>query len=212
MAGEDRQELSELLNQLMKARGINLERLAFATGVPQRFVSALINGEYDGLPGPPYVRGYLIKIATALDFNPDVLLQSYKDSVYKIKSAGGEDLMPQNRFTNYSSGKNLAVIAVVAILIAGYLVFRLNDVFGVPNLSLTSPASDIVKVSDLRVEGSIQPGDKLTLNNELIYTDDGGRFQAQVSLDPGLNTLEFAVTRFLGRETRVIKQIYYQPE
>ncbi|MBI2592862.1 MAG: helix-turn-helix domain-containing protein [Candidatus Colwellbacteria bacterium] len=212
MAGEEKQELSELLQRLMNLKGVDLERLAFATGIPRRFLSALINGEYDKLPGRPYVRGYLIKIASALDSSPDVLLQSYKDSVYKIKSAGTHDLMPQNRFADYSSGKNLAIISVVTIIIAGYLVFRLNDVFGVPNINFTSPVPDIVRMGDVRVEGSIRPGDKLTLNSEVIYTDQDGRFEKQVSLDPGLNTLEFAVTRFLGRETRVIKQIFYQPE
>lgn len=195
----------------MNTRGINLERLTYATGVPNRFLSALINGEYDRLPGPPYVRGYLIKIATALDFSPDALLQSYKDSVYKIKASGGEDLMPRNRFADYSSKKNITIIGVIGLLIAGYLVFRLNDIFGVPTLRLTSPASDIVTLGELRVQGGIHPGDKLTLNGEVIYTDQGGRFEKEVSLDPGLNTLEFVVTRFLGRETRVIKQIYYQP-
>ena len=64
----------------------------------------------------------------------------------------------------------------------------------------------------VNVTGQVNPGDTLTLNNEVIYPDKSGRFEKEIQLESGLNTLEFRVKRYLGRETTVVKQVLYQPQ
>ena len=62
------------------------------------------------------------------------------------------------------------------------------------------------------VSGNVKSGDTLTLNDEVIYPDGEGFFEKRVQLEPGLNTLEFRVKRYLGRESSLTKQVFYNPE
>lgn len=204
-----KRELSEILPQLLEARGITLEKLALSTGVPKRFLTALSQGDLKNLPARPYVRGYLLRIASALDVTPEILLEAYKDSA-RIPSSDTGDLLPKNRFALKPVVWRNALIFVIVISVLGYLVFELNHVLGIPTLAITSPDTDVVKTGTIRVEGLVTVGDELMLNGEVVYTDESGRFSKEVALDPGLNTLEFSVKRFLGKETKVTKQFFYE--
>ncbi len=204
-----KRELSEILPQLLEARNITLEKLTLSTGVPKRFLTALSQGDLKNLPARPYVHGYLLRIASALDINPEILLEAYRDSA-RLPSSGTDDLLPKNRFALKPVVWRNALILVITVSILGYLAFELNHVLGIPALTITSPDTDIVKAGTIRVEGTVTVGDELKLNGEVVYTDERGRFSKEVALDPGLNTMEFSVKRFLGRETKVTKQFFYE--
>jgi len=60
------------------------------------------------------------------------------------------------------------------------------------------------------IEGKIDPRDSLELNGEPIYPDSTGSFSEQVPLEQGINTFEFKIKRFLGRETKIQRQIIYE--
>jgi sorbitol-specific phosphotransferase system component IIA len=90
-----------------------------------------------------------------------------------------------------------------------FLGLRLNNILGKPEIEVSLP--ETTSSDTITVTGKIQPGDSLTLNNEVIYADETGRFAKEVQLEPGLNTLEFRAQRHLGRETKIIKRVYYQP-
>ena len=64
----------------------------------------------------------------------------------------------------------------------------------------------------ITVSGNVEVRDTLTLNGEVIYPNEEGFFEKRVQLEPGLNTLEFKVKRYLGQESSLIKQVFYQPE
>jgi len=62
------------------------------------------------------------------------------------------------------------------------------------------------------IRGVVSPGDKLTLNGEEVPADPEGRFEKEVSLDPGpLNVFTFVARRSLGRERTVVRRVIYQP-
>ena len=70
--------LHELLKEQFAIKGYNIERLTRITGIPERYIEGLINGDYNKLPPAPYVRGYLLAIAPLLDLNAEGLWEEYK--------------------------------------------------------------------------------------------------------------------------------------
>ena len=58
--------LSEILKGESEAHNMSATKLAEASGVPERYVAALMNGEFTLLPPAPYIRGYLIRISSIL--------------------------------------------------------------------------------------------------------------------------------------------------
>ncbi len=100
------------------------------------------------------------------------------------------------------------VFWLLPVLVLVFLATNLNHIIGKPTIDISLPDSTQEQV--IKIEGRIDPGDKLTLNEELVYTSEEGFFQKDIQLEPGLNTLRFRVERYLGRETVVIKQVFFQ--
>src|SRR3989344_1576413 len=210
MTREWQKGISELLGELLAERGINPEKLSYVTNIPTRFITALLEGNFKELPAKPYVRGYLIKIAAALGVENEVIMGAYRESM-EIRSSGGKDRLPMNRFAIQKINKNFVVGTVI---VAGLLIFlglRINDIMGTPTLQVNLSESPSTTTNQtLKITGKMSARDKLTLNQEIVYTNQDGTFQKDVTLSPGLNTFEFDATRFLGRETKIVRQVVYE--
>jgi cytoskeletal protein RodZ len=210
MTNNEPKNISQLLIELLKERGITVEKLAIITNIPQRFIAALLNGEFKKLPAKPYVRGYLIKIAGVLNVKPEDLLKSYQDTT-EITSSGERDRLPVNRFALQRVNNNFLITLFILAAAASFLTWRMKDILGTPTLQLNLPANTLVTQEEsLKITGRINPKDRLTINQEIVYTDNTGQFEKTISLSPGLNLLEFNVRRFLGREIKAVRQIYYE--
>lgn len=208
MAEPVHQNITELLNELMKERRVSADKLADTTDIPKRFIISLMEGHPDQLPAEPYVRGYLFKIAEALKVDPHILWQSYR-TTSEFHSSGDEDRLPTNRFAfkKIRTSRIVAFLFVVMVLV--FVGVRFNDILGRPTIDINLPES--TSEETITVSGNVAAGDRLTLNNEVVYPDEEGMFEKRVQLEPGLNTLEFKIKRYLGQETTVIKQVFYQP-
>ena len=210
MNNNETKHISELLQELMQERNISVDKLALVTNIPRRFVVALLDGDFKRLPAKPYVRGYLTRIAAAMSVEPTTLLKAYKDST-EVRSSGEKDVLPANRFAIEKINKNFIIVFLIIVIIAGFLVWRMKDILGKPSIEVNLPETTLVTQEQvIKISGTINPKDRLTLNQEMIYTDETGKFEKEISLSPGLNTLEFDAKRFLGRETKIVKQILYE--
>jgi len=209
-AMSDKTTLSELLKDLLTQRGLTAEKLAVATNIPLRFVNSLLEGEYRGLPSKPYIRGYLMKMAVALEIEPEVLLESYSAAT-ELPSSGKKDNLPVNRFALKPLKKNRGLVfaIVIIVILLGIFIFRFSDIIGTPQIEVNIPAT--IDTNLLRVTGKIKASDRLTVNGEVVYPADDGSFEKDVLLDRGPNTIKLDVKRFLGRETKLTKQVIYQP-
>ena len=202
----ERKNLQELLKELIAARGLNVDKLATSSNIPSRFISLLVEGKFKDLPSKPYVRGYLIKIAPILGVDSEVLLESYNSSV-GLPSSGEKDHLPINRFALKPMNRGLIIAVAIIVILGGILIFRFNDIIGTPWIQISIPSTTTSQT--IQVNGEVKPGDSVTLNSQAIYPLSDGTFQTEVLLTPGINTLQFSVKRFLGRETDLTKQINY---
>ena len=200
-------DLGEALMDLMKSKGIGPQKLSSVTDVPKRFIDAILQGDLDKLPPRPYIRGYLFKISNTLGADNDALWQVYRSSAETL-SSGEKDKLPINRFAIKKLSPRVIIFVLSGLLVATLIGMNINRIIGKPMLNVNIPEATDQQV--LRVDGLINPRDRLTLNGELIYTDEEGNFTKDVQMELGLNTLEFRVKRYLGRETTSIKQVFYQ--
>lgn len=203
--------LQELLKEQVTIKGYNVERLTRVTGIPERYLEGLLSGDYSKLPPAPYVRGYLMAIAPLLDLNAEELWEEYKKEEW-LKKSGALDKLPTNRFAIKSISKKKIVAAIFGILLIIYLGWNIGHLLGKPKLEIINPSLETITTeeSTIKLIGYINPADKLLINTEEIVTDSNGLFTKDYSLQAGLNTIEFLAKRFLGKETKVVKQIIYQ--
>jgi cytoskeletal protein RodZ len=71
-------ELGNLLREAREAKGLTLHDAQEATRINSSFLEALEAGQYDALPTPVHIRGYLRNYARYLKLDPEPLLERYE--------------------------------------------------------------------------------------------------------------------------------------
>lgn len=197
------------MEELMVSRGLNIEKLAGLTNIPKRYLIALSANDVKNLPAGPYVRGYLNKIAAVVGVEPAGLYAAYKK--LGLKTSGREDTLPLNRFAIQKPSNRWIGFAIIGLMLVAVISLKLKDVLGIPNIEVNLPENtSIVYIPTAIIEGRIDPRDSLEINSEPIYPDSTGAFSEEVPLEQGINTFEFKIKRFLGRETKIQRQIIYE--
>ncbi len=208
----EHKSLKSLILERVDAKNLNPEKLCQNTGIPKHYLGAILNGEWHKLPPSPYAKGYFKKLETALDFDPDSLWSLYEDET-EVISSGAEDRLPRNRYAIKNANRKWLWPVLVVAAIGIYLGINASHLIGRPDLKILNPlqATLIANFGIFTLDGEVDSNDKLFINGEEIYVDKSGRFQENYDLQPGLNTFEIVAKRFLGKETRVVKQVIYQP-
>lgn len=70
--------LGDTLRERRIALGVTLEQAEEGTRIRERLLAAIEEGQYDRLPNPGYVRGYISSYARFLELDPVPLLNMYK--------------------------------------------------------------------------------------------------------------------------------------
>jgi len=208
--------LKEIFNEALELRELDVKKLAELTDIPVNYLAALSDGDLSKLPANPYARGYLFKIAEILRIDSDLLLKTYKQELclWPAKTSGPADKLPSNRYAfKFFNKKIIIIVVIILLLIIGFLLWRFSNFFGMPRIEIFSPVGNnlIVATSSIELSGKIDPRDKLIINNEELLAQANGQFEKNFPLQIGINTIEFKVKRFLGKEVKIIRQVIYQP-
>lgn len=203
---------SSILLEALRTKGLSIEKLAQVTGISERFLALLFEEKTDKLPPLPYVHGYLIKVSDALGLDGKKLWEAYLKDNMMLRRSGKNDRLPGNRFMTFRFNTRILFGAALLILvIIVFVALRTLLQSRKPHLALLNLESMVVtSSSDFMVAGSVDPGNRLTLNNEEVYPDSAGNFEKEFRLQPGFNTLTFRVKRLLGSEYVVTRQIFYE--
>lgn len=213
MPEQNEKNFSSFLLETMKMQGVSFEKLAQVTGVSDRFLELLIGEEFDKLPAAPYVHGYIIKIADALDLDGEKLWQAYFKEKGVVRHSGLGDTLPQNRFSaSPQLRKRLAwgAVIIVVLAIVGYVLFRVERSVGEPTFDVNIGENTVVTQPLFDVKGSADPRDQVILNGAQLYLSADGTFEKKVQLQPGFNTMSFSIKKFLGNEYVITKQVFFE--
>ena len=204
-------DFQTFLTEKLKEKGLNFEKLSQISGIALKHLENLNAGNLSDLPPAPYLRGYFKKIGEILEFDGEKAWKEFRFA-NEIFTSGPKDSMPQNRFAKKSGSRKIWLLVGAAAVIVIVIALRLPSILGRPQVNIIYPNQDLTNVTNeqILVRGEIKGGDKLTINSEDVLISDDGSWQKSIFLQPGLNTIEFSVKKFLGRETNLIRQILYE--
>lgn len=204
--------VKDIIKEQLGVKGFSLARLYQLTGIPERYLTGILEANTKNLPALPYVRGYLLKIAAALGLNGNDLWREYQREA-EIQSSGLKDRLPENRYAIKTRKMRWPILmTAVIVLLGGYLALNAGNIFGHPSLTIYSPKESLtVTASAIQsLAGKINPKDILKINGEEIVVSLNGEFNEFYDLQAGLNTFEITVKRLLGKKTKVVKQVIYE--
>ena len=203
-------DFKSFLNDKVRERGLTLRRLSEISGISVKHLEDLASGDASNLPEAPYLRGYLRRLAQILDFDAELWLQRFRDA--ELNRSGPSDELPRNRFAPRPITKYLWLALVLGVVLL-YLGFRFQKILGKPTLTLSYPPDAVVRVmvNAVTISGKIEGGGELFVNSEAVPVASDGTWGKTLTLEPGLNTVEIRAKKFLGKETKIIRQIVYEP-
>ena len=206
---EDEVLFTEFFNQRLKERGLTLKQLADSTGIAIKHLENFSHGRFERLPSAPYVHGYFVRLGAILGFDPDEWWNRVKEEDV-VHRAGAADRMPKNRYSRWR-GRAIIWGAIVLVLAGLYIAARYTTIIGQPQPMLTKPGPEVtvVTASTLELQGQVENGDTLTVDDASVPIAADGSFATQVTLRPGPNTIEIQARKFLGRTATRTVQIYY---
>lgn len=130
--------MSELGNRLKQAReekNISLDDLQAITKIQKRYLLGIEEGNYSMMPGKFYVRAFIKQYAEAVDLDPDMIFEEYKN---EVPSTYNEDLPEQlSRVKTHkelpkSASKfidllpKLLIVAIIVIIAIVFWLWRQN--------------------------------------------------------------------------------------
>ena len=209
----ENKNLSEIIKTHLEQKAITPLRLQQMTGIPERYLEALLKGELKKMPAAPYTRGYIKKIGEALNIDSRELWEHYNEEVL-VLSSGPTDRLPTNRFAIKSVNKKWIVAAIAVIVLFIYLAINVGRLIGQPSLTITNPSTElsVTNFPAVNITGQIESKDTLFINDQEIPVLADGNFEKTYALQPGLNNFEFLVKKFLGRSLKESRQVIYQTQ
>jgi len=191
-------------------KGLNLEDVSQATKIKTEFLAAIEEGEYEKLPSPAYAQGFVRNYAKLVGLPEKETLALFRrefasDNMIKV--------LPQSFSEDYSGSKfknkqPYIIIALVFLIVFGFIAYQFRFVFLNPPLSIVSPVNNAVILgSQVIVTGKTDPEATVEVNNNPVAVSQDGSFKKNLNVFPGKNEITVESINKFGRQSTIAREI-----
>jgi transcriptional regulator with XRE-family HTH domain len=204
----------EKMKKARERTDLTKEKVAQILNIRVGYLEKLENGEIEKLPADVYTKGILRKYAKILEAEPETILAEYEKEMKvirhldKTKQHQSLPRLRASRFIITPRTFSFLFLALIFLLIAGYLFYQLYFLISPPSLVIFEPAGDLViQNTAITIKGKTEPGARLTINGQQIYINKDGNFEQAIDLNQGLNLVKIEAANRFGKSTAQIRQI-----
>ena len=202
--------LPERLLAARERKGVDLFRAERDTKIRARYLGALERGDYRELPGAVYTKGFLRNYALYLGLDPDEILLQWRRERGDGPSSDPVLVVPRTVVTPRQGITISArvfgglLLALVVIIVVGYVATQLVRFSKPPTITVTDPSTAVVTVDEsatsYTLRGGSSPGATISVTipgrNQPIQVTAGpdGTWTVDVQLRRGLNQFSVIAT------------------
>jgi cytoskeletal protein RodZ len=199
-----------------KRQGLTIEEISKSTKIKEEFLRAIEKGDFKVLPSPAYSYGFVRNYAKFLGLPVEKSLAIYRRE-YDVKK--NVEVLPRG-FSNpkeytppkFRLGRTVAVLALIFVVIAGFLIFQYRAAVFNPGIDIETPhENQSFNSLVIDVKGKTDPAATLQIDNKEVPLNSDGTFQKQVTVFPGETIMTFRVENKFGRVTTVERKILVRP-
>lgn len=196
--------VGELLITARKSKNITIDELSIITKIDPDHIRNLEDNQYDRLPPPTFIKGFIRNIATVLGQNPNELIAIFRrDYLSPSSTLNPTATIKTKTRRKFQFNSQLSLIVLGATVFVLYLSFQLRAYIVPPKLSITHPTPKAVVTSPLSIEGVTDSGSIIQVNqNTPLYPDPSGYFITNLTLPPMETSIEVTSTNRFGRTTQ----------
>ena len=204
--------LGEQLKQAREDAGLRIEDLATITKIQSKYLKRLEAEEYDKLPTPVYIRGFIQKWARVCGVDSEkLLLQFYRENKPLINRLEDRNLSYTSKARFSITSKHLIYSFIVLMLVSlgGYLAYHQISFQVTPKLHIASPRdfNSVNEDGNILIEGKADNVEKIFVNDREISSGENGSFEYNYELSSGLNAVVIKAQGSTGVEVETIRKI-----
>lgn len=208
----NKETVAEQLRSTRQAKGCNLGTAAKELKINFEYLQALETGDFAKLPKGIYSLNFLREYAEFLELDYGKLRQKFlsEQEVYqsqKQQKLFSRQIVKKKYFLEvprFIKGMLLVLVALVCLL---YIVWLLKNVFVPPSLEVLSPKQNLVTTDTvILVSGNTEPETEVLINQGQIMVDDNGRFEKEINLKQGINSIVITAQRG-NKDSTIVREV-----
>lgn len=200
--------VGKLLKSTRVKKKLSLEKVGSQTKIKKEFIQAIEKEDWQTLPEFPAVLGFVKSIARFLKVNERqavaLLRRDYPPKVLAVNPK--PDVSSQ--FTWSPRLTFIVGIAIVLLIIFGYLAIQYSNFLSPPKLAVERPLEgEVIKNSNVVVLGKVDLDATLKVNNQPVLVEEDGTFKLEIEIFEGTQEIVVKATSRSGKETVVHRKI-----
>lgn len=204
-----------LIKETRLRENISQEELGEMTHIKKSFIDAIEKSQWDKLPEPAVVTGFVKSISHFLNIDETLTVALLKRE-YAPVSSKTEKLKNNTKEIGkkFIWGPRLTFFALVILIlcvILGYLGFQYRNFNLPPGLTVNEPQNEQLVTSDkLPVTGKTDPDATIIINNEPVIVNGDGIFNAQIKVTTDTQEIKITAKSRSGKVTSITRTIKVQ--
>jgi len=174
------------LKEHREKQDVSIHQVANQLHLDNRIIIAIENDDYDSLPDPIYIRGYIRGYCKILNLSADEMLQIYKESA----PHADPEIIPEIKYPTQSSSSDKPVKAFTYLISLGLVLlvitwWQSNFIVTTPITSqaqLAEPQPPSINDQDL---DDLETLEEILLDDYLPNSDYNPFFPSTISIAPG---------------------------
>lgn len=207
------QAAAQLLVEARRRQKLTLVAVSAQTGIPVARLQALESGDFSVFAAEVYGRGAYLTYARALGVDEmaaervvagalsaarqHVPLRVYVPFPWIVRWLGPRTVL-------------LAAVGGVGLVVSGYIIWQVQSFLRLPQLKLIEPARAAVENGTVVVRGRAEANARVSVNGEAVLLGEGGIFERELVLHPGINVLRLEAENAAGRVKVVEKHLLWK--
>lgn len=183
------------------------------TKIPQKTLIALEANDFNHLPPAIFIIGFIKIYSQVLGLSSEKLLAIFRRDWQKKDT---KEILPlvlkqsdeqaKLHWTPKITGLVL-IFALIALFLA-YFGFQLIKLLTPPTLTIEKPLENQeINQETVEIIGQSSPDTGVYINDQLVNTDENGRFSYQLRLFPGENTINVTAIDRREKKTTVTRKV-----
>ncbi|MBZ5750499.1 helix-turn-helix domain-containing protein [Metabacillus rhizolycopersici] len=200
-------ELGNRLKQEREEKNISLDDLQAITKIQKRYLIGIEEGNYSMIPGNFYVRAFIKQYAEAVNLNPEIIFEEYKN---EVPSTYNDDLpeqlsrvkthkeLPKTASKLLELLPKLLTVAVIIVIAIVFWIWKQNAHVADPNNN--DPVTD--EVNDVEYETAEKPKPEENKNEEpVVEKQQDSQVEAEPETKPEEQVQKLTVKEVNGGAT-----------
>lgn len=206
--------VGQILKEEREKQLLSLEQVEKVTKIRIELLKELEADNYQKLPPPTFVQGFIKNYGHFLKIDTNKLLAVYRREFSnqkhppRVMEALANPLgKPGFRLTPAKVLSTLVIVLVLSFF--GYLWYEFSFLAGAPFLEVSQPVDNFsTNLTNLEVVGRTDAESKVEINSQEVTVEASGNFHQGVSLQESMNKLTITATSKFGKSTTVERTVY----